>query len=169
MSGTPGGYQGGDYPPPGGYQGGGYPPPPPPQGPGGKTQTLGLDYNVAAMLCYLPWCLCCVDLIASVLWLATEPKENRFLRFHAMQGLMLFIINWVILVIFWFFGAGFSISTQIATGSGAAGAGAGLLIFMLRGLISIIFLVLYIVGCVKAYQGQMWKLPVIGDIAEKNS
>jgi uncharacterized membrane protein len=170
MSGTPGGYQGGDYPPPGGYQGGGYPPPPPPQGPGGKTQVLGLDYNIAGMLCYLPPCLCCVNLIASILWMATEPKESRFLRFHAMQGLMLFGVNFIVWIIFFFLGAGMSIGTSMATGgSGVAGAGASLLLLAIRAVIGIIFLIVYIIGAVKAYQGQMWKLPVIGDIAEKNS
>src|SRR5215471_17814780 len=79
------------YPP----SGGGYPPP------GGKTQTLGLDNNVAALLCYLPACLCCADLIFSILWLATEPKENRFLRFHALQGLLLFAVGLIISIIFW--------------------------------------------------------------------
>jgi uncharacterized membrane protein len=170
MSGTPGGYQGGDYPPPGGYQGGGYPPPPPPQGPGGKTQVLGLDYNVAGMLCYLPPCLCCIDLIASIFWMATEPKESRFLRFHAMQGLMLFGVNFIVWIIFFFLGAGMSIGTSVATGgSGLAGAGASLLLLVIRLVIGLIFLIVYIIGAVKAYQGQMWKLPVIGDIAEKNS
>jgi uncharacterized membrane protein len=171
MSGTPGGYQGGDYPPPGGYQGGGYPPPPPPpQGPGGKTQVLGLDYNVAGMLCYLPPCLCCINLIASILWMATEPKESRFLRVHAMQGLMLFGVNFIVWIIFFFLGAGMSLGTSMATGgSGMAGAGTSLLLLMIRGIIGIVFLIVYIIGAVKAYQGQMWKLPVIGDIAEKNS
>ena len=172
MSGTPGGYQGGEgYPPQGGYQGGGYPPPPPPpQGPGGKTQTLGLDYNVAGMLCYLPPCLCCVDVIASVLWLATEPKESRFVRFHAIQGLLLFGVNFIIWIIFWFLGAGVSIGTSMTTGGSAmAGAGASLFLLVIRGVIGIVLLVLYIVGAIKAYQGQMWKLPIIGDIAEKNS
>src|SRR5260370_41063672 len=97
MSSPPGGYQGGGYPPQGGYpppppqggyEGGGYPPPPP--GPGGKTQVLGLDYKIAGMLCYLPPCLCCIDVIFSILWIATEPKENRFVRFHALKALFIF-------------------------------------------------------------------------------
>ena len=170
MSGTPGGYQGGGYPPPGDYQGGGYPPPPPPQGPGGKTQTFGLDYNVAAMLCYLPPCLCCVDAIACLIWIFTEPKESRFVRFHAFQGLFLFGVNFLIWIVFWFLGAGVSLGTSMTTGGSAmAGAGASLLLLAVRAVIGIVFLVLYIVGAVKAYQGQMWKIPVIGDLAEKNS
>jgi uncharacterized membrane protein len=32
-----------------------------------------------------------------------------------------------------------------------------------------VFLAVHIMGMVKANQGQMWKLPIIGDIAEKNA
>lgn len=156
------------YPPPGGYQGGGYPPPPGP--PSGKTKVLGLDNNVAAMLCYLPACLCCIDLISSILWLATEPKENRFLRFHSLQGLMLFFVGLVINIVGRFLGVGISLSGRMAGGAGELGAaGASLLLFFVFLAIGLIFLIIHIIACVKAYQGQMWKLPIIGDIAEKNS
>ena len=50
----------------------GYTTPPATQG---KTKVLGLDYSVAGLLCYLP--ICCVNLIISIIWLATEPKEKR--------------------------------------------------------------------------------------------
>src|SRR5215471_4644117 len=90
-----GGYQGG-------YQGGGYGAPPPPGPTPGKTKTLNLDYGVAAMLNYIPTCFCCINVIPCILWLATEPKENRFLRFHSIQGLLLFgvwVILWIIFAV----------------------------------------------------------------------
>jgi uncharacterized membrane protein len=156
---------GGGYPPPGGYQGGGYPPPPPTN----KTKVLGLDYNVAAMLCYLPTCLCCIVLIPTILFLATEPKESRFMRFHALQGLI-FCGIWIVLsIIFRILGAGAQFSSGFGTGGAAAGAGAGLLVGLLSLVVFLGFLILSIVGMVKAYQGQMWKMPLIGDIAEKNA
>jgi uncharacterized membrane protein len=40
---------------------------------------------------------------------------------------------------------------------------------MLRRLIGLAAFVLWIVLVIKAYQGQMWKLPVIGDLAEKQA
>jgi uncharacterized membrane protein len=40
---------------------------------------------------------------------------------------------------------------------------------MLRSLIGLAAFVLWIVLVIKAYQGQMWKLPVIGDLAEKQA
>jgi uncharacterized membrane protein len=170
-----GGYQGGGYPPPegGGYQQpGGFPPPggygyggPPPEQ---KTKTLGLSYNIAALLCYVPACLCCVNLIAGILWLVTEPKENRFVRFHAMQGLLLFGVNFVVSIIFRIL--------QVILGAGAAAVdsdvafgGGSLILGLLQLVIGLGLLVVHIIGMVKANQGQMWKLPIIGDIAEKNS
>jgi uncharacterized membrane protein len=166
--GTPpgGGYPppGGGYPPPGGYQQGGYPPP------ADKTKVLNLAYNVAGMLCYLPSCLCCINLISAVLWLVTEPKESHFVRFHALQGLMLWGTGFVIGIIFNILGAGVRWGAYMGSGgSDVASAGAGGLIGILYWVIVVVFFILHIVAAVKAYQGEKWKLPVIGDIAEKNS
>ena len=170
-----GGYPppGGGYPPPGGGYpggGGGYPPPggnyPPP--PEGKTKTFGMAYNTAALLCYLPTCLCCANLIFSIIWMATEPKENRFVRFHALQGLLLFGVNFVI---------GLSLNIlRIAMGTAASATNSDMIYFGGGGLLGILqicigflFLIIHIMAMVKASQGQMWKLPLIGDIAEKNA
>jgi uncharacterized membrane protein len=146
------------YPPPGGYS-----------QPVGKTQVLNLDYNLAALLCYLPSCVCLLNLISCILWLVTEPRENRFLRFHALQGLMLLGVALAVTVLFNVLGIGFQLGTQVTTGSEVAGAGAGLLVSLLSWAIGLIILIIHIVAMIKAYQGQMWKLPVIGNIAEKNA
>ena len=151
-----GNYPPGNYPPPG-YQGGGYPPQGPPPG---KTRTLGLDYNLAALLCYLP--VCAINIILPIIWLVTEPKQNRFLRFHALQSLFLtgaFIVVYIILSI---------LSGILMAASPFRSAGWSLL-SLLQGAVFLGFLVLYIIGMVKAYGNQMWKIPIIGDIAEKNA
>jgi len=127
-----------------------------------------MAYNTAALLCYLPTCLCCANLIFSIIWLATEPKENRFVRFHALQGLLLFGVNFVIQIVLNIA----SIATRgaaEATGSGMLALGGGGIIGLLSLVIGLAFLVIHIIGMIKASQGQFWKLPVIGDIAEKNS
>lgn len=150
--------------PPYGYpgsQGGGYPPP---SQPTGKTKVMNLDYNVAGMLCYLLPCLCLADLIFCILWLATEPKESRFVRFHAMQGLLLFGLGFVVAIIFQILGTGVAVTTRGVVEAGGLG-----LLLLARLLVGLVFLVLYVIGMIKAYQGQMWKLPIIGDIAEKNA
>lgn len=150
----PYGYPGG----PQGYQGGGYPPP---GAPTGKTKVLNLDYNVAGMLSYLP--ICCINLIFSIIWLASEPKENRLLRFHALQSLLLIGVIFVVSVIFWIL----TIAVAVTPVPGSS-AGFGLL-SLVRLVFGLAYLVVSIFGCIKAYQGEMWKLPIIGDIAEKNA
>lgn len=141
---------------------------PPPGGATGKTQVLGISHNIAGLLCYLPTCLCCINLISSILWLVTEPKDNKFVRFHALQGLMLFGVGFLIGIVFNILGVGASLG-GVGTGSDVVGAGASALVSLLGFAFGIVMLVLHIVCMVKASQGQMWKLPLIGDIAEKNA
>jgi uncharacterized membrane protein len=159
----PYGYPGG----PQGYQGGGYPPPP--GSPPGKTKTLNLEYNTAGLLCYIPGCCCLVNVIPCILWLATEPKENRLLRFHSVQGLLLagvWVICWILLTIISIvFGMGMS----AMPGTGLAYAGGGLILLLIRLVVGVGLLTVHIIAMVKANQGVMWKLPIIGDIAEKNA
>lgn len=146
------------YPGQQGYQGGGFPPPGPPPG---KTKVMNLDYNVAGLLCYLP--VCCINLVFSIIWLASEPKENRILRFHALQSLLLIGVAFIVMIIFWFL----TLAVAVTPGPGGA-AGFGIL-NLIQWVIGLAFFALSVFGCIKAYQGEMWKLPVIGDIAEKNA
>ena len=142
----------------------------PPYGgpPSGKTKTLGLDYNVAALLCYVP---CCINLIASILWLATEPKESKLVRFHSLQSLLLigvFVVGYVVLFII---GMVLGVGTATVAPNSAAGAAAsagGLGIMLIIWILYLAAIVgVSIMGMIKAYQGQIWKLPVIGNIADK--
>src|SRR5215471_16998525 len=65
---------------------------PPSGAPGGKTSFMGLDSNVGAMLCYILNFVCCLGLILSIVFVVTE-KENRFVKFHAMQSIFLAILQ----------------------------------------------------------------------------
>ena len=47
---------------------------------------MTLDSNVGAMLCYILNFACCLGLVLSIVFLVTE-KENRFVKFHAVQSL----------------------------------------------------------------------------------
>lgn len=103
-----------------------------------KTST-GLQENVAGLLCYvLGW-------VSGLVFILLEA-ENKFVRFHAMQSIIVFGILSIIGIVFgwipWF----------------------GWVISSLGGLLGF---VLWIVLMVKAYQGVMYKLPVAGDLAEK--
>lgn len=119
----------------------------------GKT-ALGLDTNVGALLCYLP--VCGVSLIYSIIVLVTD-KTNKMVRFHAFQSLLL-TAGYIVMVI-----AISIIAAILAQVSGTLGGLFSLLIW----LVMLAFLGLMILGCVKAYQGSMFKLPVIGDMADK--
>ncbi len=117
---------------------------------------LGLDANVGAMLCYLP--LCGVSLIYSIIVLVTD-KTNATVRFHAVQSLLLTAVYVVGLIAVVAVGG-----VMVAvTGSGILGS----LIGLVYGVLIIAFLILMILGCVKAYQNGSYKLPVIGDLADK--
>ncbi len=126
--------------------------PPGGSGPGGKTG-LGLDSNVAAMLCYLGNIVCCVGLVLAIILMVTE-KENRFVRFHAMQSILLFVAGIVVSIVFAVLGA---IMTAAHMELVAIG---------LRVVVWLAFLVIWILVGIRAYKGEWYKLPTIGDTAE---
>jgi uncharacterized membrane protein len=126
--------------------------PPGGPGPGGKT-SLGLDSNVAAMLCYLGNIVCCVGLVLSIIIMVTE-KENRFVRFHAMQAILLFVAAIVVNIVFGVLAAVMSAAHMEIVGLG------------LRIVVSLAFLVVWILVGIRAYKGEWYKLPTIGDTAE---
>ncbi len=121
---------------------------------GGKT-ALGLDTNVGALLCYLPVCL--ISLIYSIIVIVTE-KENKFMRFHAFQSLLLTVLYIVLMV-------GISIVGGIIVAAVSETLGA--LVSLLSFVVVIAFLAAMIYGCIKGYQGQKFKFPIVGDMAEK--
>jgi uncharacterized membrane protein len=103
-----------------------------------KTST-GLDENVAGLLCYvLGW-------ISGLVFFLIE-KENKFVRFHALQSIIVFGVLFL---------AAFIISWIPFIGG------------LISGLISVLALVLWIILMIKAYQGEKFKLPWAGDLAEK--
>ena len=106
----------------------------------GKTST-GIQPNVAGLLCYLG------GFITGIIFVAIE-KENKFVRFHAMQSL----------VVFGFF----TVLGMVAVFIPVVGWSALPVIYVLE-------FILWIVLMIKAYHGQTLKLPIAGDIAEKNS
>lgn len=104
----------------------------------GKTRS-GLDENLAGLICYL------FGFISGIIFMLIE-KDNRFVRFHALQSIFtfaaIFVVSMVINVI----------------------PLLGLIVSILMMPLS---LVLWIVLMVKAYQGKWFKLPFIGDLVEK--
>lgn len=133
-----------------------YPAGGPPSGaPGGKT-SLGLESNVGAALCYFGSIICCLGFILSIVFLVTE-KENRFVKFHALQNIFLtgtYIVLMILVQI---------LSTILNV------AGLDLISLLVSWglwvILGLIFLLLWILAGMKAYGGQWYKLPFIGDLA----
>ena len=132
---------------------------PPSGAPGGKT-SLGLESNVGAMLCYVANIICCIGVILAVVFLVTE-KENRFVKFHAVQSLLLVGIQLIVGIAVGIVGLLF----RMALSTADLGLIAVLLVFGLRIILLIIFLAIWILAGVKAYGGQWYKLPLIGNFA----
>jgi uncharacterized membrane protein len=134
---------------------------------GGKTAVGNLDHNVAALLCYMPFFS--INLIASVLFLVTEPKESKLVRFHAMQSLMLLA---GIMASTFAWGFVYAIVMVLGTVIDDSGmlAGIGALVMVLL-LFAILFGIIAIaVFCmIQAFGGKVFRVPVIGQIADRLS
>ncbi len=106
-----------------------------------EKTSLGIDENIESLLCYvLGW------VTGLVLFLL--EKENKTVRFHAVQSMVVFGALSVLQIVL------------------AALRLPGTLLLPVIGLIG---LVLWVLLMVKAYQGGRFKLPIAGDIAEKYS
>jgi len=152
----PGGYQQQPGYQPGGYQQQNYQQPygTPFVGttnPNGPT-SMGMDANVAAGLSYL------FSLIGGLIFYFGE-KQNRFVRFHAMQSI-LFNAFWIVLFIVIFTLQSVFYATVILTPL-------AIVLTCLTFLLPIALFVLWIILMVYAFQGKYFKLPVIGDYAER--
>ncbi len=132
---------------------------PPSGAPGGKT-SLGLESNVGAMLCYIANFLCCIGVILAIIFLVTE-KENRFVKFHAVQALYLAAAQIAVGILIGILG----LLLRLALDMADLELLAFFMILGLRVILALIFAVFWIIAGVKAYGGQWYKLPVIGNFA----
>lgn len=138
-------------------------PPPPAQSYGQASSpavqpapvAAGMTDNLAGLLCYV------LGFITGVLFLVLEPyNRNKFIRFHAFQSIF---FN-VAIIAFWIV---FSIVGGIMLA--ALPFGMWWLWHMVGLLVWLAFLAIWVFLLIKAYQGERWKLPVIGDMAEKQA
>ncbi|HET8782932.1 MAG TPA: DUF4870 domain-containing protein [Pyrinomonadaceae bacterium] len=124
-----------------------------------KSST-GLDENVAALLSYLfGW-------VSGLIFFLLE-KDSRLVRFHAMQSILLNAAGAVIGFVLWI--ATFILAIIGAMLSDSLGALVWILAMLLFSAFGLALFVAAILCLVKAYQGQYFKLPVIGNFAEKFS
>lgn len=122
-----------------------------------KETELGLDENVEGALTYvLMW-------VSGIIFLLLE-KDNKFIKFHAMQSIITFlpltIISWLLIRL-----------GRPSFGYGYGGTGIhyspGIPVLLWLGwIIGLVMFVVWLLLMFKAYQGEKYKLPVVGDLAE---
>jgi uncharacterized membrane protein len=134
---------------------------PPADASGSKTQ-LGLEANLAAALCYLANFLCCVGLVLAIVLLVTE-KANRFVKFHAVQSLFLVGTQLAVGIVVEILGLIVSMVLNMV-GLGWVG---WILVYCFRVVLFLIFCAIWLIAGFKAYGGQSYKLPLIGEFAWK--
>lgn len=127
------------------------PPPPPGQRPPAAGQTsTGLDPKLAGLLCYI------LGIITGLIFFLIE-KSNDVVRFHAAQSIVFsgsVIVLWIVLAI---------LGMIIATVSWPLGS----LYSILTLLVWLGLFVVWVILLIKGYSGAKWKLPFLGDIAER--
>ena len=107
--------------------------------------SMNLEENVAGALCYvLGW-------VTGIIFYIME-KENKTVRFHAVQSIIVFL---PLTIIVGMFQAIFLFIPFIG--------------WAISGLIGLLMFILWLVLMFKAYQGEKFKLPIVGDIAEKHA
>jgi len=125
-----------------------------------NKSTMNLDENVASALAYvLTW-------VTGIIFFFME-KENKTVRFHAMQSILTFlpltIIGWAL---------GWLGAPSVSYGGvGMYGTGVNYnpgipALMWLSWLVYLVMVVLWLVLMFKAYQGEKFKVPIVGDIAE---
>jgi len=109
-----------------------------------KKSATGLDPKIAAVLCWI------LAPLSSIIFIFIE-KDDKFVKFHAWQSLFWGIIAIVISIV---------LSTILSF---------TVILICCAPFSFLLPFIVTIVGAVKAYNGEMWKLPVIGDIAEQQA
>jgi uncharacterized membrane protein len=119
--------------------------------PGSEKTSTGLEQNTAALLSYLfTW-------VTGLIFYLLE-KDNKYVRFHAMQSILFgiaMVLAGVLLVI---------LTTLLRYIPFIGGMTSMLLSFAYW----IGTVIIWILLMVKAFQGERYKLPFIGNIAERN-
>jgi uncharacterized membrane protein len=113
----------------------------------------GIQDNIGGLLCYLPF----VGLVADIVFLLAEPyKSKPFLKFHAIQSLLLGAACFV----FFFVWGLISIPLSFIGGLG---------LLAITPIIDLAVLALWVWMIISAYQMKTVRLPIIGQIAARSA
>ena len=122
------------------------------QKPQQKNSSTGLAPNIASLLCYI-----CPPII-SIIFLVLE-RDDKEVKFHAWQGTAFGVSSLVLFL-------GLEILAAIM---GAIASILGIIVTFFIPLFILAMFILWIICIIKAYQGERWKIPVLGDFAAKKA
>jgi uncharacterized membrane protein len=115
--------------------------------------TGGIRDNIAGALAYFTF-------IPAIVFLLAGPfKKNRFIRFHAFQSIFLILAAAV---------ASLALKLVFLVLSLIPWLG-HLLLLLISVIVFLGCVILWLVLMVKALQGELFKLPLIGDLAERQA
>ncbi len=116
------------------------------------SKPLPMPENIAGVVGY-------ITIIPAVVFLYLNPfRSNRFVRFHAYQHILL-----------WVAGVGVAIVASLLWAVLQLMPFMRVLVFPITGLIGLAWFFLWLLLVVKAYRHEMFKLPIIGDLAEQRT
>ncbi|HEY3901838.1 MAG TPA: DUF4870 domain-containing protein [Chthoniobacter sp.] len=116
-----------------------------------SVETTGLPSNLAA-------CLACIfSLVGGIVFLVLE-KKDKFVRFHAMQAVVLGGVAVVFYVALEFI-------SWIVSHIAFLGGLLVLLLNLVGMLVGLAYVALIVVTAVKAFAGKEWEIPYLGKIA----
>lgn len=112
-----------------------------------------MEENVAGLLCYIFWW------VSGLIFLLIDKRP--FVRFHAAQDIAFNIAMAIIGFVFWILVVVVTIVTAMIH------LPVGWLLGLLWPVVGIAFFATWIFLMYKAYNHEMFKLPIIGDMVEK--
>lgn len=114
-----------------------------------QAQATALQSNMAGMLCYIG------GFITGIFFLVADPyKRDPFVRFHAFQSIFVSVV-WI--------GIHFVLSMLLSALPWSLWS----TITLLSELVSLGCFLLFLLLMYKAYSNERFKLPVVGDLAER--
>ncbi|MCL1844612.1 MAG: hypothetical protein FWF77_01775 [Defluviitaleaceae bacterium] len=115
-----------------------------------KKSVFGLEENIAGALSYL------FGPLSGILVLVLE-KDNKYVRFHALQSTIWFLVLWLAIMLVDFVAGMFGLLPYV-------GGFLGGLVGIVSGLGGLISLISLIFLMYKAFTGALFKIPMIGDV-----
>ena len=118
-----------------------------------ERSSTGIDANIAAALSYF------FGLISGAVFFAIE-NESRFVKFHALQSMMASVAVMVVYI-------AYTVVWMVLTRIPVLGWLAGIFGFLGFAVLMLGFLALWVYCMYRAFLGERFKLPYLGDMAEQ--